>query len=62
MNDPELGETLRTAFGNELCNLMQGDKLTGAPSTDTIFFMDHDQIDKIPKDQTVTYAQIVVDF
>ena len=30
--------------------------------TNTCFFMTHDEIRRIPKDRTVTYARIVVDF
>ncbi len=56
VNGPELGETWRTAFGKEPGNLAQGNQLMGAPNTDTIFFMDYDQIDKIPKDQTVNHT------
>ncbi len=50
------------AFGKELGNLAQGDTLTRAPGTDTISFMTHNEIKNIPKDRTVTYAGIVVDF
>ena len=30
--------------------------------TNTCFFMTHDEIKRIPKDRTVTYARIVVDY
>eukprot|EP00804_Cyclotella_cryptica_P013964 CCRYP_002495-RA/>CCRYP_002495-RA protein AED:0.17 eAED:0.08 QI:0/0/0/1/1/1/3/0/1003 len=34
----------------------------GSTGTDTIFFMSHNEIKNIPKDRTVTYARIVVDY
>ncbi len=60
--DPELSEVWTQAFGKELGSLAQGDELTGAKDTDTIFFMTHAKIAKRPKDRVVTYARIVVDF
>ena len=44
----------------ELGRLSQGYGLT--KGTDTIQFMDHEMIDNIPADRTVTYTRIVVDF
>ena len=44
----------------ELRRLAQG--WDGSNGTDTIFFMSHDEIKKIPRDRTVTYARIVVDY
>ena len=33
-----------TAFGKELGGLAQGDNKTGAKGTNTVFFMDHNEI------------------
>ena len=44
----------------ELGRLAQG--FDGTKGTETIFFMSHDEIKRIPRDRTVTYAQIVVDY
>lgn len=60
--DPLLQETWTTAFGKELGGLAQGDNKTGAAGTNTIFFMNHEEIKMIPQDRTVTYARIVVDY
>jgi hypothetical protein len=61
-NDPVMKEVWTTAFGKELGSLAQGDSKTGAAGTNTIFFMNHDEIKQIPKDRTVTYARVVVDY
>ena len=42
--------------------MAQGDKKTGQAGTDSIFVMDHGTIAKIPKNQTVTYARVVVNY
>ena len=42
--------------------MAQCDELTRTPGTNLIFVMSHDKIGRIPKDRTVTYARIVVDF
>ena len=44
----------------ELGRLAQG--FDGTKGTETIFFMSHDEIRRIPSDRTVTYARIVVDY
>ena len=44
----------------ELGRLAQS--LDGTKGTDTIFFMSHDEIKRIPRNRTVTYAHIVVDY
>jgi hypothetical protein len=61
-NDPIMRDVWTTAFGKELGSLAQGDNKTGAAGTDTVFFMNHDEIKNIPKDRTVTYACVVVDY
>ncbi|KAL7462119.1 hypothetical protein ACHAXS_005382 [Conticribra weissflogii] len=60
--DPKLKKIWTRASGKELGNLAQGDKLTNTLGTDTVFFMNHNEIQQIPKDHTVTHSQIVVDF
>ena len=49
------------AFGKEFGNLAQGDALTGAAGTNTVFVLDHKQIKNIPPDRVVTYAKVVCD-
>eukprot|EP00956_Cyclotella_meneghiniana_P034829 scaffold108469_cov21-Cyclotella_meneghiniana.AAC.1 len=44
----------------ELGRLAQG--YNGKEGTNTFFFMSHEEIKNIPKDRTVTYARIVVDY
>jgi len=60
--DPETKEIWTTTFGKELGGLAQGDKKTGGKGSNTIFFMDRGQVKNIPKDRTITYARICVDF
>ena len=59
---PEFTETWETAFGKEFGNQAQGDNKTGEKGTNTLFVMDHEQIANIPKDRTVTYGRIVIDY
>ena len=61
MRDSVLGEIWSTAFGKEFGNLAQGDKKMGMKGTNTVFVMNHDKIDNIPKDRVVTYDRIVID-
>jgi hypothetical protein len=60
--DPITKEIWMDAFGKEFGNQAQGDKKTGTPGTDSYFVLTHDQIKTIPRDRTVTYARVVVDF
>jgi len=60
--DPETKEIWTTAFGKELGGLAQGDKKTGEKGSNTIFFMDREQVKNISKDRTITYARICVDY
>ena len=62
LKEPALRKVWEKAFGKEIGGLAQGDTLTGAPGTNTIFFLTHEEIAKIPKDRVITYARIVVDF
>jgi hypothetical protein len=47
-------------MSKELGRLAQG--FDGTEGTSTFFFMTKDEIKTIPKDRTVSYAQIVVDY
>jgi len=59
-NDPIL-QTVRTkVMCKELGRLTQG--WDGSNGTNAIFFMTHDEIKQIPRDRTVTYARIAVDY
>ena len=60
--DPLTKETWTIAWGKEWGNLAQGDEKTNTAGTDSLFVMTHKDIWNIPKDQTVTYAQMVVDY
>ena len=59
-NDPLLSDVWCKAMCKELGRLAQG--YDGTKGTDTVFFMTKDEIKQIPKDRTVTYARIVVDY
>ena len=60
--DPATNETWTTALGKEFGNIAQGDNKTGEEGTNCVFVMTPAQVRAIPKDRTVTYARIVVDF
>ncbi len=62
MHDPDTSEVWQTAFDKDFGGMAQGDNKTGQKGTNFIFVMTHDEIQTIPKNQTVTYARIVVDF
>ena len=55
-------EIWQTAFGKDFGGMAQGDMKTGQKGTNSIFVMRHDKIKIIPKDRTITYARVVVDF
>eukprot|EP00804_Cyclotella_cryptica_P017050 CCRYP_003285-RA/>CCRYP_003285-RA protein AED:0.19 eAED:0.21 QI:0/0/0/1/1/1/2/0/900 len=59
---PLLREVWTTAFGKEFGNLAQGDRKTGEKGTNTMFVMTHTQVRDIPRDRTITYGRIVVDY
>ena len=50
------------AFGKEFGNLAQGGRVTHTPGTNSIFMLTHAAIRNIPRDRTVTYMRIVVDY
>jgi hypothetical protein len=62
MHDPATTGTWQTAFGKDFGGMAQGDNKTGQKATNSIFVMSHDKIKKIPTNQTVTYARVVVNF
>ena len=57
---PSLRETWTKAMCKELGNLSQG--FGKHKGTNTVKFLTHEEIMKIPADRTVTYAQIVIDY
>eukprot|EP00804_Cyclotella_cryptica_P006990 CCRYP_007118-RA/>CCRYP_007118-RA protein AED:0.30 eAED:0.30 QI:0/-1/0/1/-1/1/1/0/515 len=59
---PLLRDVWTTAFGKEFGNLAQGDRKTGEKGTNTMFVMAHTQIRDIPRDRTITYRRVVVDY
>ena len=62
MNDPATAKTWLMAFGKDFGVMAQGDNKTGQNGTNSIFVMTHDDIARIPPNQTATYARVVVDF
>ncbi len=62
MHDPVTAEIWQTTFGKDFGGMAQGNKKTGQKGMNSIFVMTHVEIAKIPKNQTVTYAQVIVDF
>ena len=62
MRDNGLRDIWQRAFGKEFGNLAQGDDLTGTPGTNTIYVLSHEEIKNIPRDRTVTYVRIVIDY
>jgi hypothetical protein len=60
MNDLDLENLWGPAMSNEFDQLAQGKECITV-ATNTIFFLSHDKIRRIPTDRTVTYACIVID-
>ena len=60
IDEPLLHDVWMRAMYKELGRLAQWYKDT--PGTNTIKFMSLDEISRIPRDITVTYARIVVDY
>ena len=59
MDEPALKDLWVPAMSKELHCLAQG-KEGVTVGTNTIFYLTHDEIRRIPKDRTVTYARIVI--
>ena len=62
MNDPATKDIWQRAFSKDFGGMAQGCNVTGQKGTNAIFVMTHAQIANIPKDRTITYARVVVDF
>ncbi len=62
MHDLATAEIWQRAFGKDFGGMAQGNEKTGQKGTNSIFVMTHSEIANIPKNQTVTYACVVVDF
>jgi hypothetical protein len=62
MHNPVTSEVWQTAFGKDFGGMAQGNNKMGQKGTNSIFVMTHNEVKRIPKNQTVTYACVVVDF
>ena len=62
MHDPATKDIWQRAFGKDFGGMAQGCNEMGQKGTNAIFVMTHAEIPNIPKDRTVTYARVVVDF
>ncbi len=62
MHGPATLEVWQTAFGKDFGGMVQGNDKTGQKGSNSIFVMTHNEIQKIPKNQTVTYACVIVNF
>ncbi len=62
MHNPVTAERWQTTFGKDFGDMAQGETKTGQKGTNSIFVMTHGEIPNIPKDRTVMYTQVVVDF
>ena len=60
--DPATWAVWTTEFGKEWGNLTQGDNKTRTKGTDSLILLNHDEIQNIPTNRTVTYAKIVVEY
>ena len=58
--DPLTKTVWTKAMTIELARLAQG--MDGVEGTNTVFYLSHEEIRNIPKDRTVTYGRIVVDY
>ncbi len=59
---PTTAETWQKAIGKDFGGMAQGDLKTGQKDTNSIFLMTHEEISRIPPNQMVTYAHVVVNF
>ncbi len=62
MHNPATTEIWQTAFGKDFGGMAQGNLNTGQKGTNSIFVMSHAEILNIPKNQTVTYVRVLVNF
>ncbi len=62
MQDPATSKIWQMAFGTDFGGMAQGDIKTRQKGSNSIFVMTHAQIPLIPKNQTIMYMPVVVDF
>jgi hypothetical protein len=62
MHNPAMSKIWQTAFGKDFGGTAQGNVKTGQKETNAIFVMTHAEIPHIPKNQTITYAHVAVNF
>jgi hypothetical protein len=62
MHHPATSEIWQTAFGKDFGGMAQCGNKTGQTGTNSVFVMTHNKVKSIPKNQTVTYVCVVVDF
>jgi hypothetical protein len=62
MHYPATSKTWQTAFGKDFGGMVQGNHKTGQKGTNSIIVMTHKEIARIPNQQTVTNARVVVNF
>jgi hypothetical protein len=62
MHNPAAAEMWQTAFGKDFGGMAQSNKKTGQKGTNSILVMTHSEVLYIPKDRTVNYARVIVDF
>jgi hypothetical protein len=62
VHNPAMSEVWQTAFRKDFGGMAQGNDKTGQKGTNSIFVMTHNELKRIPKNQTVTYAHIIVNF
>jgi hypothetical protein len=62
MKDPTTAEKWQMVVGKDFGGMAQGNLKTEQKGTNSIFVMTHNEIPRIPKGQTVTYASVVVGF
>jgi hypothetical protein len=58
-HNPDLKDLWVPAISKEIHHLAQG-KPGVTKATNTLFFLSHDKIQRIPKDRTITYARVVI--
>ena len=52
----------KKVFGKDFGSLAQGDNKTGSEDKNSLFVMDPSKVKNTPKDRTVTYGRIVVNY
>jgi hypothetical protein len=62
MRDPAMSKIWQMTFGKDFGGMAQGNNRNGQKGSNSIFVVTLAQIPLIPKNQTITYARMVVDF